>query len=66
MLTTSAAMGTVAAQMVMACFAADPGLVFAEIGVILHLARRATERKRATRENPRRVPLDATTFRKGS
>ena len=57
-LTTEAAVGDVAAPMVMASLmaylAVYAGLLIAYIGVIFHLARRAAAGKNPTREDPRR------------
>lgn len=66
-LTTEAAVGDVAAPMVMATLmaylAVYLGLMIAYIGVIFYLARRAAEGKRPTREDPRRgdapIPVPA-------
>ncbi len=65
-LSTKAAVGDVAAPMVMATLMAYLAvylfLLIAYIGVIFHLARRAAEGKRPTREDPRRdapVPVPA-------
>ncbi|MDO8882478.1 cytochrome ubiquinol oxidase subunit I [Pseudotabrizicola sp.] len=60
-LTTEAAVGDVAAPMVMATLMAYIAiylaLMIAYIGVILHLARRAADGKRPTREEPRDAPI---------
>lgn len=60
-LTTEAAVGDVAAPMVMATLMAYLAiylaLMIAYIGVIFHLARRAAEGKRPTREEPRDAPI---------
>ncbi|MDP2079805.1 MAG: cytochrome ubiquinol oxidase subunit I [Pseudotabrizicola sp.] len=60
-LTTEAAVGDVAAPMVMATLMAYIAiylaLMIAYIGVILHLARRAADGKSPTREEPRDAPI---------